>query len=498
MSLDDIIIKSRRLLDKIHYNNKVSFTKEDYFMLSVSVLVAKKETIIKKNNDNNTQYFNYEKYKSEYDRISFVFGTLFFHTNEIKANIPSIGEFDLTQKGCFDGIDNLKFPFLQKIEILNFNGTQDELNEIKKNIWIYSKLRDSFVHGDSFKFDIEKNLIIINNSMSHDTLGSFEFNIKLTPETLMYLCGNIIESTPYYIGNMDMETYNKYRNIKDELSDDMSSELYQILFEEVDNIENPEELYSLIEILKMYRKLYSRMTIEQRKEYFEKIVRMIFVYSSKSQINSKNSKMLFSVLSDMLDSNDDLYLLAMYSHMIFVFSNIKEVNTDNLKTKNIKVKDDPYSRIIKKHIESFNDTIQNFMNPYILEKEKLRDIAINKLNEIINLLKQRNKWIINSIRNGIEHKNIELEDDMIIIFDRTDNNKEEKSFECQIDFHDMDYLLLDIENFETLTEYNINEFYDEIISICSDGLNIVKFIMSINTLSKYIENKNNEEKPPKF
>jgi hypothetical protein len=115
----------------------------------------------------------------------------------------------------------------------------------------------------------------------------------------------------------------------------MSNDLYQILFEEVDNIENSEELYSLIEILKMYRRIYTKMTIEQRKEYFEKIVRMIFVYSSKSQINSKNSKKLLSLLSSMLDSNDDLYLLAMYSHMIFVFSNIKEVNTDNLKTKNI-------------------------------------------------------------------------------------------------------------------------------------------------------------------
>ena len=30
------------------------------------------------------------------------------------------------------------------------------------------------------------------------------------------------------------------------------------------------------------------------------------------------------------------------------------------------------------------------------------------------------------------------------------------------------------------------------------GLNIVKFIMSIDALSKYIESKNKEDKPPKF
>lgn len=490
MSLEDIIIKSRTLLNKIHYNNKVNFTKEDYFMLSVSVLVAKKESLIKKNNDNNTQYFDYEKYKTEYERMSFVFGTLFFHTNEIKVNIPSLGEYDLTQKNCFDGIEDLRFPFLQKIEVLNFNGSLNELNEIKKNIWIYSKLRDSFVHGDSFRFDIDENVIIIENSTSHEKLGSFEFNIKLTPETLMYLCGNIIETTPYYIGNMDEQTYNKYKNIKDELSDNMSDDLYKILFDEVDRIDNTEELYSIVEMLKMYRKVYSRMTESQKKEYFEKIVRIIFVYSSRNQINSKNSQKLLSVLSDILDSNTNLYLLAMYSHMIFVFSNIKEVNTDNLKTKNIKVKNDPYDRIIKKHIESFNDTIQNFMNPYIEDKEKVRDIAVNKLNEIMNLLKQRNKWIINSIRNGIEHKNIDIDDETIIIFDRVDNNKEEKSFECEVNFYDMDILLLDIENHEKISELNVNEFYDEIISICSDGLNIVKFIMSIEALSKYIENKN--------
>ena len=108
----------------------------------------------------------------------------------------------------------------------------------------------------------------------------------------------------------------------------------------------------------------------------------------------------------------------------------------------------------------------------------------------MNLLKQRNKWIINSIRNGIEHKNIDIDDETIIIFDRVDNNKEEKSFECEVNFYDMDILLLDIENHEKISELNVNEFYDEIISICSDGLNIVKFIMSIEALSKYIENKN--------
>ena len=45
------------------------------------------------------------------------------------------------------------------------------------------------------------------------------------------------------------------------------------------------------------------------------------------------------------------------------------------------------------------------------------------------------------------------------------NNKEEKSFECEVDFHDMDILLLDIENHEKISELNVNEFYDEIISI---------------------------------
>ena len=89
-----------------------------------------------------------------------------------------------------------------------------------------------------------------------------------------------------------------------------------------------------------------------------------------------------------------------------------------------------------------------------------------------------------------EETNIDIDDETIIIFDRVDNNKEEKSFECEVDFHDMDILLLDIENHEKIGELNIKEFYDEIINICSDGLNIVKFMMSIEALSKYIENKN--------
>ena len=211
MNLEEIIKKSRRLVDKLRRNEEAHLTKEDYFMICVSLFVAKKESVMKKNNKTSTLYFDYKEHRKEYELMDFLFDRMLMEDLSVMVDTPGLGQFDLTRTGCFDGIENLSFPFNLKIEVENFDGTLNELNEIKRIMWIYSKIRDSFAHGDKFELDIENNRIHIKNYLSHEVMGSFEFIISFPLEVLTALCG--LEPKPehnIYYGSMNEESYRRY------------------------------------------------------------------------------------------------------------------------------------------------------------------------------------------------------------------------------------------------------------------------------------------------
>ena len=165
MNLEEIIIKSRSLVNKLRRNEDAKLTQEDYFLISISLFVAKKESVMKKNNKTSTLYFDYAEYRKEYELMDLLFDRMLMENQCVMVDIPGLGKFDLTRTGCFDGIEDLRFPLNLKIEVENFYGTLNELNEIKRIMWIYSKIRDSFVHGDKFELDIEHNRININNKL---------------------------------------------------------------------------------------------------------------------------------------------------------------------------------------------------------------------------------------------------------------------------------------------------------------------------------------------
>ena len=508
MRLDDIIKKSRVLVNKIHYNDKAKFNKEDYFMLSVSIFIARKESIIKKNNKNNTLYFDFKKYKKDYYRMCAVIDEFPNIDKNIELEIPGIGKFNLNDPNCFNGVDNLMFPFNQKIEIENFEGTKEEENHIKRIIWIYSKLRDSFVHGDMFEFDIVKNKIYVKNNMSNDSLGSFKFDISITPEALCFLCGQVYEKDSIFYNGMNEETYERYLEIYSKLEHkdifEMDNESLSDLFEEIDEINSVEELNLIGNIVKLYKKGYQSMNQEQQDSYFRKIVEIIVSFAGRSRANDSKSKMLLSYLSDALFTDENIYHSAMYSHMIYVMSNIGQINSDNLRTTHIDVEDDIYKKIIKKTIAAANKSMERLMNHHV-DLEETRDIVVRNINDVISLMKIRNRWILNNIRNGIEHKNIEIEDDTVRIFNKVDNKSEESIiFSCETSFEDMDEFLRSIENVNYQNEeLNVDEFLNEVIQICGLGKNIITFITYIKTFSRFIEDKNadefeEEDKPPMF
>lgn len=501
MKLVEIIQKSRRLVDKLFTRKDAKFTNEDYLMLSVSLFVATKESIVKKNNLNNTLYFDYRKNKELFDKMTMID----LYDNLIEAEIPNLGKFDLTEPHCFDGIENLVFPFYQKIEIENCDLSPNEINEIKRIIWIYSKIRDSFVHGDKYSFDVINKKIIISNSMSNDTMGSFRMDMIFSPELLNFLSGIKKFSSNIYHGFMDEETWERYNSLYKGLSSRKLETLDKSILEELEkdivSIENTNELYALLKIVKEYRRVYPRMSESQREKYSDKIIQIILAYSRKNKLNQEKSAKLLYGLSEVLDTDTNLYHLALYSHMVFVFSNLENLSIENVRTNHLKIENDIYSRKIKKLVSTINDQMLKLTNPYI-DKEITRDYIVENINHIMQLLEIRNKWIINNLRNGIEHKNVKVESDYIEIFDRKDNqNESEIDFLCRAEYEDIDYLLRCIENPNFKREFSVHDFIEEIKNICGDGDISRKFAECLTIFENYITSKNEnveDDEPPKF
>ena len=502
MKLVEIIRKSRTLVNKLFNKAQAKFTKEDYFMLSVSLFVAKKESIIKKNNKNNTLYFDYKKNKKFYDKMV-IFETILSDKYIIKADIPKLGKFDLSNEGCFDNIENLVFPFGQRIQIDNFEGTLNELNEVKRIIWIYSKIRDSFVHGDKFIFDTSNNKIVISNTMQSDTMGSFQIDMIISPETLNFLSDLNFKTSNIFRGIMDLETCKRYeeilKNTKFRTLEKIDIKVLEELDKDLTEIQNVEELISILNIVKEYKRVYSKMTEEQRTKYTEKILQIILAYARRNKINQEKTEKLIEQLSGVLNTEENLYHLAIYSHMVFMFANITNVSTDNIRTTNLKIQNDKYSQIIKKIVANTNELMSRLTNPHI-DKEKTKEYIVQNITHIIELIKIRNRWIINNLRNGVEHKNVNIKRDVIEIFNRKDNHDDnEIDFMCTTTYEDLDELLKSLEIKED-EELDVSEFLDEIRGICGEGENVKKFSECLTIFESFIISKKEteEDKPPKF
>ncbi|MGM9877175.1 MAG: HEPN family nuclease [Bacilli bacterium] len=518
MKLSEIIEKSRKLVDKLKSNNDTILNIEDYFMLSVSLFIAKKESIIRKDSTTNTLYFDYSLYKNDYIKCKILIEEI-LKSSTIKINVPSLGEFDLTKTGCFAGIDNLIFPLGAKIEIENFNGSNDELNEVKRIVWIYSKIRDSFVHGNHFEFDFNNNLIKINNSISDDKLGSFDIKLYISPDILSFLCEENIAKNRvnnYYSKDEKLQTKNKLSEVYTKKISDFYfnnkyndydydynkneksiEEILGLIKEELRYLDDIQVLNELKDILNEYNRLKNKMSNQQRAYFFNRLLKLIKLYAKKNKLNHSKSRKLLDLLSRLLINENDYYC-ALYSHMIFIFSNIESVSYDNLTMYNFDVSDDVFKESIKKAIRKLIivlDNLRDSNRKSYLNSEIQRDYVINEINDLLILLKRRNEWLLNKIRNGVAHKNINFEvDGYIEIFDRKDNrNDEDRDFECRISVENMDDLLKQIESqSQEQYELSVDDVIKELESIVGDMQSLDNVKIYLKTILDFL---NVREKP---
>ena len=171
------------------------------------------------------------------------------------------------------------------------------------------------------------------------------------------------------------------------------------------------------------------------------------------------------------------------------------------------VEDDPYARIITNELLRTNKVLGNLLNKHI-DPMHTRDVLIVRINQIIKIVNMRNREILNSLRNGITHTNITVTDTGIEIFDRQDNTDENSkiSFRCKTTFEKMDKFLLEIESKEKQEELlDIDEFLEELRTICGNSQAIELFALYMNSFADFFSRKNiqeenlsEEDTPPKF
>ena len=213
------------------------------------------------------------------------------------------------------------------------------------------------------------------------------------------------------------------------------------------------------------------------------------------------------ILSNILEMEDSEYHSVLYTHMLFVFANAKNINSDNIKTTYFDVENDLYARIITNELIRTNKVLGNLLNKHI-DPLHTRDVLIVRINQIIKIVNMRNREILNSLRNGITHTNITVTDTGIEIFDRQDNTDENSkiSFKCKTTFEKMDKFLLEIETKEKQEEQlNIDEFLTELRTICGEIQPVEIFALYMNSFASYFskkqtqeENLTEEDTPPKF
>ena len=131
MNKKDVMQQARKFAEKSLQGSIENVEKKDYFMFLISRFLLLKETIIRKDSDNNTLYFDYKRHK---DYLPIIIDIV----NHIKSN----GRIELNSTTVVITPKEYDDPSLHFY------------------IWAFNKIRDSFSHG-MYTFDIEYLSIMI-------------------------------------------------------------------------------------------------------------------------------------------------------------------------------------------------------------------------------------------------------------------------------------------------------------------------------------------------
>lgn len=480
---------ARMITEKFFDDANPRLGQDAFYMFSVSKFILLKESIIKKDSVNSILYFNNRKFK-KYIPIIQEFYKHITKTGSYKRNDTIIELTDDSIKSqelenaiwCFNKIrDSLahgkyKFDFNQKCIIID-NKAKDNSYFLKCEIPI--NLLNSFtffVEESIKKFDdrsleeqykqyikkISKGFDIDNKLYYNPYIYNYKYYNKYIDNnkyiTNKYIDNNKINNNIYNYSNInnniiikENNNYDKSSKLGKESKSDaiiIDKEIDFILNQEIEKL-SIEELCNLAKLL-----LLIKPKNQNEKEQIVKLLkqfRMLLGQYSDAKDNEKFSKKteeliieMQSILGIKNSCKNPNGIISLYNYMSLVFSQTEKIDYSKLKIHPMLINFTPKNIIegtavnyfntidsIKRKCEEFNLKMESHISNYDNNQSQnyrhsLMDSFAKFYTEIMISLGTKNKYVMDSVRNSIEHGNYKYhKNGYVVMYDQTDHNNDD-------------------------------------------------------------------------
>lgn len=393
----------------------------------------------------------------------------------------------------------------------------------------------------------EKDLSIAYRKYLEKVAANYDINTKK-------LFGNnyIINFNKYYINKINIDNYKNYNKyyidndiyykntynidnnyLKNIIKDNFESKIQpqkrekdfistdNIIYSKIKIISNNltiEKLYRLVKLLLEYNHSSEKQK-EQTQQILKKyklLVEQRMKLEEQQIFDTKSSK-LMSEISDILGikvgtKNSDV-AITLYTYMNLVFSQNNEIDYSHICLQNLILDFDPYKKG-QGTGKIYSDTI-NYINKLCIEfsekmdtkieayynnhseifRHSLMSIYAEFYTSIMNSIGNRNKLVLTSIRNSIEHGNYYVnKNGSLILYDQTDHNDNNSiKFLCGSFPQQLFDITKSIELGNVKDKYIMDDFFKELETIVDDTT-LTKIMNTMNSFSKIIFGKDIDTK----
>lgn len=539
--MDYLIKSARELVENLFSGQRKKLGKEHFFMFTVSRFILLKENILKKDSANSILYFDNVK-NADY------IPALLAIASEVKKN----GEFQLNStKIVLKDSSKSSEQLLEALWL--FNKIRDSLAhgqytpDLSNDRLLINNDHSSGTNGYKLICQIPINLLnsisyyveqIESKSNSNESESYVKYvdriledynidNIKLYDEKyvkdIYVYKDNYLKKYKINDNNLKEDNIKEDKKLKDSydnLIDNLEYKNFE-LNEKSKNIELDKllknltinELYRLIQLLLENEsiKKYKNQEIQKILSEFKMLLNQKMMSQQLTSFNEK-ANLLIDEISALLGMKRGTKkvdeIAALYNYMGLVFSNEKEIDYSHLCLRDYAVlwtndgSGKEYEETVA-HINKFCVEFSEKMNLKIRDyhnnpnqsfRHLLMSYFIEFYESIMKSMGNKNKLVIRSIRNSIEHGNFRVFDDgNILLFDQADHNDLNSiKFLCHSSPQKLFDLAKKCELDDEKDDYIMDDFFQELKSILNEEVfTNVKYTM--NKFSKIIFGKDINE-----
>ena len=544
----DIITRAREFAERTLVGLKSETQEEDYVLLLISKFLLLKENIIVKNFDTDELFFNVDKNFRYFNAIRYIVdnalsnGTIKIgnklsvvlepsHYNDSKdadlvknyiiafhkiRDSIAHGKYEIDNDNGLIKIRNIKDDYqvvcdlkLEVLEMFSVITTSKTKKDIAKGIEDLNKIRESY---NKKKNDFN---LYYNNYKNY--LYPIKGNKNLSNGDIkekLYKLDDSVRNYDYVpiIKHIDLKDFSKgkeqvvksdgnidYSKIKNERNIQIVKDYEKYLLILLDLVEK-DNLFSRSDKIKIYKEAKKiANAIKNRNDIdntiINKMKKVIREMSSLLRVTSDNSKIpaVYNYMQTFLSFKaDKIEQIKNEDEKIALGSlRISRINSnfDNNEVYDRQV--EAIENIVCECIKDMQEKIKDYNNKKIVGKRRaLNDLLFDYYyKKIIKSLANKNKLIISSIRNGIDHGNVREMRDKMVIIDVNKGKKieeDDKLFYCFAQPEEFFSLTESLEKKQSSTEFTYEDLLAELKPIIKketyDAL--IDVILEIEVINK--------------